>query len=250
MRPLALAALGIVAYAVFLTATVPARLVAAAVERETRGALRLAGAEGTLWRGTARGAITLPSGAADLDELRWRWLPASLAAGRLGFDVRAATAANLTAAGEVARTWAGWEARELRVQGPAQGASGLSPLFGAWRPDGMIDLHVPRLAWAPASIDGSARLEWRGAALALSDVKPLGTYRAELRGEGAEARIALSTLDGPLRLSGGGTLNPQGRLAFKGEARAEGPQAAALESLLDLLGPRQPDGSRLLGLRY
>jgi len=47
-------------------------------------------------------------------------------------------------------------------------------------------------------------------------------------------------------VSGEGTLEALARFAFSGEARGEGPDAAALTPLLDLLGPRRPDGSRAL----
>jgi hypothetical protein len=59
-------------------------------------------------------------------------------------------------------------------------------------------------------------------------------------------KVNLATLEGPLRLTGEGTLTPQGRLAFAGEARGEGAAAQSLEPLLDLMGPRRADGARAL----
>ena len=242
MRPLTLGLVGVAAYLVFLVASVPASFVAATLERETHGAVRLEAAEGTLWSGTANVAFPV-----SVEHVQWRWRPASLAAARLGFDIHVMER-DLKAAGEVARSLRGWEAHALIVGGAAQRVAQLSPLLAAWRPEGAVAIDVPRLAWTPASLEGSARIEWRGAAISLSDVKPLGAYRAELNASGAEARLAVTTLDGPLRISGTGTLTPAGRLGFRGEARAEGPQAASLQPLLDLLGPRQPNGSRLLGI--
>ena len=239
MRPLALAALGVIAYLAFLAASVPAAFVAVRVERESRGVVRIDEARGTLWHGQAR-ANGLP--------LQWRFRAASLAAGRLGFDVHV-DEPQLKATGEVGRGVRAWQVNDLRAQGSAGSVAALLPLLAPWRPEGTIAIDAPHLAWTPESVDGSAKLEWRGAALALSDVKPLGAYRAELTGAGSEARVALTSLEGPLRLTGNGTLTPAGRLGFKGEARAEGPNAAALQPLLDLLGPRQPDGSRAIGLR-
>ena len=39
------------------------------------------------------------------------------------------------------------------------------------------------------------------------------------------------------------------RAIVSGEARGEGGEAAALESLLNLMGPRRADGARILELR-
>jgi hypothetical protein len=54
----------------------------------------------------------------------------------------------------------------------------------------------------------------------------------------------VSTIEGPLHITGRGTLAPPARIAFSGEARAEGAQAQALEPLLSLFGPARPDGAR------
>jgi len=61
--------------------------------------------------------------------------------------------------------------------------------------------------------------------------------------------VTISTVEGPLRITGQGTLAPPARFSFTGEARAEGPQAAALEPLLGRMGPARADGSRALEWR-
>jgi general secretion pathway protein N len=80
-------------------------------------------------------------------------------------------------------------------------------------------------------------------------VRPLGSWRAEAAGEGPAIRFSLATLKGPLRLSGKGTLPVPGRLSFTGEARAEPGRERDLEPLLDLIGPRRPDGARAIEVR-
>jgi hypothetical protein len=67
--------------------------------------------------------------------------------------------------------------------------------------------------------------------------------------EAGPAQLSVPTLEGPLTVIGTGTLTPPHRLAFSGEARAEGESAKALEPLLDLLGPRRPDGARSVEVR-
>jgi len=59
----------------------------------------------------------------------------------------------------------------------------------------------------------------------------------------------VTTIKGPLRVTGSGTASPSSGFTFKGEARGEGEAAKALEPLLDLMGPRRPDGARALELR-
>jgi len=249
MRRWALGALGVAAYGAFLVAMTPAAFVAARVEKETRGALRLLEPTGTAWSGEARGTLVVPAGGSVvLDRVQWRLRPASLAAGRLGFSVQV-DEPQLKAEGELARTFGDWQVRGARLEAPGAYLGALVPLASAWRPEGTIAADIAMFRWTPAALHGDARLEWRAAALGLSAVKPLGSYRAEIHGEGAQARVTLATLDGPLKISGNGTLSAAGRLRFAGEARAEGPQAGALQPLLDLLGPKRPDGSREIAIR-
>src|SRR5688572_18203595 len=108
MRAAPLVALGVVAYAVFLAATIPAPVVAAHVASETRGAVRLHEVKGTAWDGAARAIVTLPATSFDVDVVTWRWRPASLAAGRFAFEVDA-TMKQLEVRGEVGRGLAAWE---------------------------------------------------------------------------------------------------------------------------------------------
>ncbi len=78
---------------------------------------------------------------------------------------------------------------------------------------------------------------------------PLGSWRATAVAQDVSAKVSLATIEGPLRLAGGGTLSLPGRLEFSGEARAEPGRERDLEPLLDLLGPRRADGARALEIR-
>ena len=249
MRRWAFAVLGLAAYGVFLVVMTPASFVAARVEKETRGVLRLHEPRGSAWSGEARASLQAPGGgSASLERVSWRLRAASLAAGRLGFSIHV-NEPQVKAAGELARTFGDWQVHGLHAEAIGAYVGALFPLASAWRPEGTIVADVATLRWTPRSMHGDARLEWRAAALGLSEVKPLGSYRADIHAEGAQARIALATLDGPLKVSGNGTLGAGGRLRFAGEARAEGPQAGALQPLLDLLGPKRADGSREIAIR-
>lgn len=248
MRPLTLAVFGAAAYAVFLIALMPASYVAAKLESSTRGALQVHEASGTLWSGRGRATIATPAGPLAIEELGWRFLPARVMAGRIAFALEGRSA-GFESRAEVARSPSAWEARDVSVSGQASGAASFMPLIAHWRPEGSLAATAALVSWNEREVRGDARLEWRSAAVALSEVRPLGTYRAEVRGDGAHARVTLTTLDGPLKLSGQGTLAPPSSLAFSGEARAEGTAAAGLQPLLDLMGPRRADGSRALEWR-
>lgn len=248
MRPFTLAALGAAAYAVFLAALTPASYVAAKLEASSRGGVQVHEAHGSIWSGSGRATIATPAGPLAVEDLKWRFLPARLVAGRLAFAVTGRSA-GFESRGELARSFSMWEAREVTIDGLAAGAASFLPLIAHWRPEGRLAAKAPLLAWNDREMRGEARLEWRAAAVALSEVKPLGSYRVELRGDGAQARVTLSTIEGPLALAGQGTITPPSRLAFSGEARAQGPAAASLQPLLDLMGPARADGSRTLQWR-
>ena len=242
MRRLALVVLGVGAYAVFLVAMLPASFVAPRIAGATRGTLQLHNADGTVWNGSARAVVATPAGPLAIDELRWRLVPLRLATGRLAYAVDAASA-GFKATGEVGRGFAAWYARGLRVAGDAAGAASFLPLVTPWNPRGAVSLEVAEASWNGSDLKGSAAIEWDDVSLALSEVRPLGSYRAELRGSGGPARFALLTVKGPLQLAGHGTFAPPARFEFVGNARAEGTHGPALKGVLDLLGPRRPDGA-------
>jgi general secretion pathway protein N len=75
-------------------------------------------------------------------------------------------------------------------------------------------------------------------------VRPLGAYRIEVIGSGAQAQVRMNTLSGPLRLEGSGSWDARSGLRFTAEALAEGPERVRLQSLLGLLGRR--DGERTI----
>lgn len=242
MRTRTIAIIGFAAYAVFLVATLPASLVARWISMP--GVLELTDARGTLWSGAARAV----AGAAQLDSLRWRFQPARLAAGQLAFSVDG-YGAGLEGHGQVNRGFGTLEVRELHVRGDAAAIAAFAPLAASWQPDGRVTLDAPAIAWDGREARGTVRLEWHDAAVALSSVRPLGSYRAEARAEGGPVKVAVTTLDGPMRISGTGTFTLPGALAFTGEARALPAAQAALEPLLNLMGPRRPDGARTLEIR-
>ena len=247
MRTPTIAALGIAAYLVILVATIPASLVAARAGVALPG-LELSEASGTLWNGAARAHLATAGGEVTLDALHWRFLPQHLASGRLAFDV-SASGPGVDAHATLGRGLARWELRDTRGQAEAPLAVAIVPWIAPWRPEGTLVFAVASASWDEREARGEGSIEWRRAAVALSEVRPLGSYRLVARADGGPAQLSVTTIDGPLRVAGLGTLTPPRRLAFSGEARGEGDAAKALEPLLDLLGPRRPDGARAVEVR-
>jgi general secretion pathway protein N len=248
MRMRAIAALGIAAYVVFLVAAAPASFVAACMSAALPGRVTLTDTRGTLWAGSAHARVIAHGGPVFLDRLEWRLRPSRLAAGRLAFDIRG-VARGLDAQLQVARGFSGWELRDVTARVEAAIITAFAPWIAAWRPEGTLMITSPAMDWDEREARGQLSLEWRNAAVSLSEVRPLGSYRLEARAEGGPARLTVATLDGALKVSGQGIFTPPSRLAFSGEARAEGEQTKALEPLLDLIGPRRPDGARALEIR-
>ena len=244
----AMAAVGVAAYLAFLAFATPASFVAARAQAASSGRIEMSEANGTLWNGAASARITAPGGHLIFDRIEWRLAPARLFAGRIAFDVKA-TGHGLDGHGQLARALTRWELRDLAARGDVEALIPLVPFAATWRPEGTLAVTSAALDWNGDEARGSLSAEWKDAALSISEVRPLGTYRLEARAEGGPAKLTLATVDGVLRIAGQGTFTPPSRIALSGEARGEGPQAKALDSLLDLIGPRRPDGARAVEIR-
>ncbi len=248
MRATRLILIGIAAYAAFLIATLPAAFVAPRLAAATGDRTRLENADGTVWNGSARVAVSGRNLSVTLDEVRWRFLPARLLTGRFAFAVEARLH-ELRAAAEASRSPLAWRLDGLRATGDAAALMALHPLAAAWQPSGALAIEAPQFTWDGERATGSATLDWQDAALALSAVRPLGTWRVQATADGATVKLALSTAKGPLRLAGNGTLAVAGRLAFSGEARGEPGRERELEEVLALLGRRRADGAHAIEIR-
>lgn len=140
---------------------------------------------------------------------------------------------------------AGWSGLRLAVANgesawPAALLSGLGTPFNTLRPEGTLSLRttdlVLQFAGGRMAMAGRADIDIQNMASSVSQLRPLGSYRLSLQG-GDVPTLDLSTLEGPLRLSGNGSLVGN-RLRFSGEATALPEREAALSVLLNLLGRR------------
>jgi len=245
-RWVALVLAGLVAALVVVVAFAPASLVDAAAARASLGRVRLADATGSIWRGAGRLVIADPAagdaqaavaaGFALPGAITWRLRPlpllfglvdASLAIDAMGEPV------DISGNPTEMRVGAG------RLDLPSVDLARLGSPWNTIRPSAALSLQWQSLAIRRGVLDGRVVAELRDAASAMTPVRPLGSYRIVVNGDGRDVSLSLSTLSGPLRIAGDGNWERRRGLRFVAQAHAEGAERARLQSLLSLIGKRE-----------
>lgn len=245
------------ALSVMLTVIVflPAAWLAPAVEAQTGGRLTLGDPQGTLWRGSAfvGGA---PSGSGLVTPLlpgrfSWRVSPLVLL-GQVDAELQNPEA--LSQPVQISGSWWRWQVTSAHVVLPAERLAGLGAPLNTIQPSGTM-----RLSWSPlqltrransVDVQGTMTLQMDDISSRLSPIKPLGAYSLKMDWRGPQAQLALTTIKGPMLLSGNGTLI-NGRLQFSGRAEAQEGQEERLANLLNLLGQRRrEDGKDVIALEF
>lgn len=245
----------VAALSVALTVLVvaPAQWVASAIGRASGERILLADATGSVWAGRAAVVLSAGEGSTAMrvglpELLSWRLAPWPLLAGTVDLTLTHPSAllqplrlrADLGGRVELLAT-------TLRL--PASLLVGLGAPFNTIKPGGLVSLSWQRLEWQRGRLNGDFAGEWQFASSALTPVAPFGHYRLQAAGGYPGTRLHLSTLSGPLELTGDGTIDAEGRLRFSGRARAA-PEADAttkiqLTGLVSLLGRRDGDSAIL-----
>jgi general secretion pathway protein N len=233
----------------------PAAWLAQALASASNQRFILADARGTIWSGSAvpvltggadsRDASTLPG------RLEWTLSPrlygAELAArqaccinGTLLLQIRPGL-------GRIKATLLP-PAAGMIGQWPSAWLSGYGTPLNTLQLGGSLRLASPGLSIERVEgrwrLEGRLELELQGVSSRLTTLDTLGSYRVTLSGgSGADTAtlLSLSTQDGPLQLTGSGTVGPGG-VKFRGEARSAAGDEAALSNLLNIIGRR--DGAR------
>jgi len=233
----------------------PARWLDFALNQGTQGQIRLAEASGTIWRGSGRlvfaGAAGFEEGAEATSATASPVLRGVALPGQLRWRV------------DWAPLWVGLVDAELMLEGMKQPVRLQGRAFDLRLGDGQLalartDLGALGSPWSTVRPAGAVRLRWEGVILqagvffgrvqielhelssALSAVRPLGSYRIALDGQAGRTTVSLSTMSGPLELSGRGEID-RGRLRFEAKAAPADPQDSRLTGLLNLLGRREGD---------
>lgn len=249
MRRMLLWALaGVLTIALTVAVFFPAAWLAPVVEAQTGGRLTLGDAQGTVWKGSAfiGGA---PGGNDPVTPLlpgRFAWeLSPLVLLGRVHAELRNPDA--LSQPVTITGSWWNWLVSSARIALPAQRLAGLGAPLNTIAPSGAMELN-----WTPlqltrrgnvVDLQGTMVLEMKDIASRLSPVAPLGSYRARFDWSGQQANMSLSTINGPMLLSGNGRVI-NGRLQFSGKAEAAEGQEDRLANLLNLLGQRRREGGK------
>jgi general secretion pathway protein N len=246
----AAAVAGALAVLAVLLTQAPASLADVALAQVTQGRVRLAEAGGTVWSGrgrivladvtdaaagASRFAATVP-GVVLPGVFRWRLSPWPLAFGmldaRIEHDSMRQPVLLTGRAGELRAT-------PGAIALPPVALDRLGSPWNTIRPTGALTVSWESVTLRSGRFDGRAAIELREAASALTPVRPLGAYRIEIVGSGDRAQVAMTTLQGPLRLDGSGTWDARSGLRFSAAAQADEAERARLQPLLGLLGRRE-----------
>lgn len=232
-----------------LISQAPASWLANAVADASQQRFVLQNAQGTVWHGSAVALLSdgnQPTGIPLPTRLHWN-LSSGFDTSFMRFVLRAEIkSACCTPAPLQLATSIGWQGIRIEIanqqsQWPAYWLVGLGSPWNTVQPEGSMQLCTENLIWLSNSgtpkVLGAAELTLSQLATPLSTLRPLGTYRLRMQG-GDTMAVTLATLEGGLQLSGNGQW-ANGRLRFKGEARAQPAFEAALSNLLNILGQRQ-----------
>ena len=225
----------------------PAVWLAAAVSTVSDGRLQALQPRGTVWNGSAR--LVLSGGASSRDalvlagrvhwQLRPQWMGMRL---QLGADC--CTAEPLQMA--VALRQGGWTLAlaDNTSQWPAQMLAGLGSPWNTLQAQGRLVLALQGLSleWVSGRprVNGSVSLDALALSSQLSTLRPIGSYRLQLVGNGdaGAPELHLQTLEGSLQLSGRGRWTGE-RWNFRGQASASPENESVLGNLLNIVGRRQ-----------
>ena len=219
---------GCLAYAAALIAMLPASWISQALGGFSNQLL-LRDPEGTAWTGSGRLYLHRRSGAPlDLGMLRWNASLSTTLAGKFATDFSLGDATR-TAHLELSR--GSTAVRGVNLELPASILADLAPGLEVLGPQGTLLIRSENLRIDGDVILGMVDVEWRPARLALARGLKLGSHVAHLRGGGGKVDVEFATIEGPLRLSGGGAWTRKNGLAVSG-ALEHGDGAPAMTSFL------------------
>lgn len=230
--------------AVFL----PASWLSQMVEKQTGGRITLGDAQGTLWRGSAFvGGAAGPNGAVTPllpGRFSWRLSPLVLL-GHVNMDLDNPDA--LKQRINITGSWSQLQVGPSALKVPAEALAGLGAPLNTLAPSGTMQLDWTALEIVRqgglATMTGRTTLDMKDMSSRLSPIKPLGSYQMAMDWRGKDAQMKLSTVRGPLLLSGDGALE-NGRFRFSGQAQAADGYEDTLGNLLNLLGQRRNVGGK------
>jgi len=240
--------LGLFCILLAILAFAPATWLSMFLENETDGRFALGDAQGSLWNGSAFIGVAAEKNG-DLTPIlpgRFAWhLSPILLIGQI--ELALENSASLQQPLQITGNLRNVEVSPSGLILPAERLDSLGAPLNTVRPSGQMTLSwdVLQITLSDGTVDinGTMKLNLHKIASALSPIKPLGSYLMTFVWRGQEADIDLKTVQGPMLLSGKGTL-VQGHLQFSGLAQAQEGQEDKLANLLNLLGQRRSGANK------
>jgi general secretion pathway protein N len=232
--------LTLVCYLLFLFWTLPAQYVWSFLAKRQvlpAGSVAMAGIDGA-W--SAGRILKLKTGGLELSNLRWRFQPLGLLAGRLQVAVAGEVADGKL--GGVLRVGAD-TVRFEEIQGQIPVASlGRVYLPGVELAGVMQFTDLALTGKDGRLLAGSGQLVWRNAEVHSPYRMELGGVMVELATESDRVLFKLKDLGGGLRTSGLGFLTPEGKYSFDGTVGVRQGSSPELATFLQILGRPGADG--------
>jgi type II secretion system (T2SS) protein N len=231
---------GLLVLAATIAVFAPASLVDARIASISRGTLRVADVQGTLWRG--RGVLTPPDGRWRLP-VEWTLQPLPMLSGATSIAFGAPDGAAQGVRGRVEFRAGRTVTDSLVVRVPATVIASMSGP-AAMQAGGDIELRSDALELAPTGSSGSVAGLWRnarlvGAGLPLVD---FGTLTAKLIVRGNALAGPISSRDGSVQVSGDIAIGAD-RIAADLRLIPDASAAPELHKALAALGPADASGA-------
>jgi hypothetical protein len=242
MKRLLMAGLMLLALVFTYLYMLPATWMDALLQRASQGSFAMTGTTGTFWRGEGSLQALLPSGeAVTLVPVSWNIVAPELLSLKLHIKAQSNRDNKpvLNATLGMGETYI----QEARLELPAALLGVLSPTLRAAVFSGQLALHVDEVRFDSSRAAGKAQAYWKGAGSSLSRIRPLGNYMLDLNGKGNGMDFHLSTLGGPLTLTGSGGWIPGKHPDIRITATPEESARPELAPLLRMLGHETSPGT-------
>ncbi len=225
----------------------PATWMDAVLQRASQGTLAMTGVKGTIWRGEGSLQALLPSGeAVTLVPVSWTIAVGELLALKLHITAKSARD-NTPVLNAIFRSGETY-IQDARLELPAALLGVLSPTLQAAALSGQLSLKVSEVRYDSSHAAGKAHAYWKGAGSSLSRIRPLGNYLLDLNGQGNGLDFHLTTIRGPLTLTGSGSWHPGKQPNIQVTATPEASARQQLEPLLRMMGREVSPGTYKLSI--
>lgn len=224
-----------------LLVRVPAGVLAPVLADRSANRLRLTEANGSVWHGAANLSCILPEGTS-VSCGRWSWdiVPRNLTEARLSLLVRREGAEESML---ISWTRGGVNVERVAITLPAALAGSIDPKIAALRLGGRLHVSSQHLS----SKAGQAKISWQKMESGLITGQTLGDHSIDVATDATGSSFTIRSLPGPVVLTGGGTISPNGQATVDIVATVDS-RNGALPSLLSLLGKEVAPGQFRLKL--